>query len=644
MRKASTVVVLFLLLIVVSVLALFGSLHTRYATSVVNFIANQVSNLTIQIENVEYQSPYQLTLHGVELSTQPEPMFIETANIWLDPEIFDGTKISIASLQLSGLQLQKGVPNISPLSFIKVHQIAVDNLDFSNQEWIVRGLKFQIKQPVVSDHPVWRWYGEIQLSADQIYWQNEAFNHALLDADIFADSKKIYGLSFSWRGGTLSGQAEWKDGHWNVVNAALNELTVTKNDWKTLKKFKWASTDSSEIAINRLDVLRSDLEFPSFAMVQADMTLEDIRFPFELWKQPSGSISLNAESIDYADQLWLEPALEASFSPELITVHSANLGMDQGYIQVNGEFTPDTWHLAQLNLTGIEWHSDSELSLTPFKEQVDRLANLTIDQLSVKRAQYIDLESEPKRQISGLNIQGNQLDVLRNGQVGLWQGRLALTANSANFGKLIGSQLLVEAHANAGISYLDKVIIPVNDGLIRAQGQWDYRQHSRPWALKFQGDGIPIETLQHVHPLPLDLSGLTDTQFELSGLSGDAASFNHSVSGFISTQFRDLTTASHFAALMDPSIPLELSKKESEPVSVSDFIIDVDRGRITMQESRIRGGDFTGSIHGNVDLVNAEKGSITLMLKGECGEWRYQPLSSAPITREDCQTLEKLVP
>ncbi|MBD1558627.1 AsmA family protein [Vibrio sp. S9_S30] len=642
MRKASTVVVLFLLLIVVSVLALFGSLHTRYATPVVNFVANQLSNLTIQIENVEYQSPYQLTLYGVELSTQPEPMFIETVNIWLDSELLSGTKISIASLQLSGLQLQKGVPNIRPLSFVQVHQFAVDNLDFSSPEWIVRGLKFQIKQPVVSDHPIWRWYGETQLSADQIYWQNEAFNNVLLDADIFGDSKKIYGLSFNWRGGALSGQAEWKNGRWNVVNAALNELTVTKDDWQTIKTFKWA--DSAEIVIKRLDVLRSDLEFPSFAMVQADMTLENIRFPFQLWKQPSGSISLDAESIEYADQLWLEPALEASFSPDLITVQSANVGMNQGYIQVNGEFTPDTWHLAQLNLTGIEWYTDSELSLSPFKAQIDRLTNLTIDQLSVKRAQYIDLNSEPKRQISGLNIQGNQLDILRNGQVGLWQGQLTLTANSANIGKLIGSQLLVEARANAGISYLDKVIFPVSDGIIRAQGQWDYSQYSQPWTLKFQGDGIPIETLQYLHPLPLDLSGLADTQFELSGLSGDAASFNHSVSGFISTQFRDLTTTSHFAALMDPSIPLELSKKEPEPVSVSDFVIDVDRGRITMQESRIQGSDFTGSILGNVDLVNTEKGSITLMLKGECGEWQYQPLSSTPITRKDCQASEKLIP
>ncbi|KJY67496.1 AsmA family protein [Vibrio nigripulchritudo] len=636
MRKASTFVVLILLLIVVSALALYASLYTRYATPVVNFVANQISNLSIQIDQVEYTSPYQLTLHGVELSTEPEPMFIETANIWLDPAILSGTKLSIASLQLSGMQLQKGVPNIRPLSFVRVHQFAIDNLDFSNPEWIVRGLKFQIKDPVVSDHPIWRWYGEIQLSADQIYWQNEAFNNALLDADIFAETKKIYGLSFNWRGGSLSGQAEWKENRWRVVSASLNELTVTKDDWKTLKKFKWANADSNEIFIERVDVLRSDLEFPSFAMVQADMTLEDIRFPFELWKQPSGSVSLDAESLDFANQLWLEPVIEATLSPDLIEVNSANVGMGQGYIQLNGEFTPDTWHLSQLNLTGVEWHTDSELTLQPFKEQTDRLANLTIDSLAIKRAQYIDLQSEPRRQISGLNVQGKQLDILRNGQMGLWQGNLALTANSANFGKLIGSQLLIEAHSEGGISFLDKVIIPVTDGLIRAQGQWDFRQYSRPWKLKFQGDGIPIETWRYLHPLPFDLSGLTDTQFELSGLSGDQTSFNHSISGFVSTQFRDLLTSSHFAALMDPTVPLELSKKAPSDVLVSDLLIDVDRGRIDIRESSIAGSDFTGSLQGKLDLVHPEDGELRLQLSGECGHWRYEPLSSAPITREVC--------
>ncbi len=640
MRKASTIVVLFLLLIILSVLVLFVSLHTRYATPVVNFVANQLSDLPIQIENVEYQSTYQLTLHGVEISTQLEPMFIETVNIWLDPSIISGSKISIASLQLSGLKLEKGVPTLRPLSFVKVHQLAVDDLDFTNPDWVVKGLKFQIKHPAISDDSVWGWRGEIQLSAEQIYWQDEAFSHALLDADIFADSKKIYGLSFNWRGGTLSGQAEWQEGRWNVINAALNELTVTKDDWKTFKKLKWANPDKSEIVIERLDVLRSDLEFPSFALVQTDMTMEDIRFPFQIWQQPSGSISLDAESIDFAGQLWVDPVLEASFTPNLLTVHSANLEMDQGYIQFNGEFTPNSWHFAQLNLTGLKWHNDNQLSLGSFKTQIRQLTNLTIDQFSLKRAQFIDLDSTPKRQVSGLNIKGNQLDVVRNGQVGLWKGTLSLTANSANFGKLIASQLLIEAHAMAGISYLDKVIIPINDGLIRAQGQWDYQQYSRPWALKFQGDGIPVETLQYLHPLPLNLSGLTDTQFELSGLSGDTSSFNHSISGFVSTQFRDLMTASHFSALMDPTSPPELSQQTSSPVSIADLIIEVDRGRIALQESHIQGRNFVGSVQGKVDLVHSEKGTISVLLKGECGEWAYQPLSSAPISRKACQKWE----
>jgi len=639
MKKAFAVIILMLSLLLMLLLGVYASLHTRYATPVVNFVLNQAVKQPVHVELVEYRSPYQFTFHGVELSTSPEPLYIETVKLWINQGIIWQGKIAIDSLLLSGFQLQQGIPEFTPSPYIDIAQLAVDHLDYSDQHFIARDLSFQIKQPQYHPDKVWPWYGELQLSAEQIYWRNEAFDNVLLDADLLPDRAQVYGLSFQWRGADIASQAEWRDDQWHIINGSVSQLNLDKSQWQAIQDNQLFAWPQLKLYIDRLDLLSANIDSPDLAFTAADITLEDIQLPFQLWQQ-EGRISLNAESLIAVKQQWLEPTLDLRLKPKKLHVDDLNVGFKQGYIQLQGDISPKSAQLEQLNISGVEWVKESG-DLTPSLSLAslslgESLKSLTIERLRIKRSQWIDLASQPKRQVSGLNITGRQLTLVQDGQLGLWQGELSASANSASIGELIAQQTLLEAHAKQGISYLDKLVMPLENGLLRAQGQMDLSQLSQPWQLKFHVDGLPVELLHNWYPLPLEVTGLAEVQFDLHGLGGDQAMFAHSLSGFANASFRELTTPYRFEQLvgldLDPS-------QQSYELRIDDMTLNAERGLLTLPNSAIHGPSYSGEFGGEVDLVTPAQGKLQLKLANHCGTLSKELLSDiSKISYQPCDS------
>ncbi len=651
MRKALALIILMISLMLISILVLFASLHTQYATPVVNFIFKHASSQTVRADLVEYQSPYHFTFHGLELSTTPEPLYIETAQLWLNQGLVSQGKLAIDSLLLSGFQLQHGMPEITASPYVSIAQIAVDHLDYSDDALIIRDLSFQIKQPEYVSSSDWPLRGEIQLSAEQMYWHNEAFDQVLLDADVLADGAKIYGLSFKWRQASIATQAEWLHDQWHLINASVNNLQLSRAQWQEVNSNQVFEQFSMPIFIERLDLLSTTVASDTFSLTAADIALDNIQYPIKIWQQ-DGHVSLNAESITFGKQALLEPSVNIQLTPNKVTVDDLNIGFKQGYIQLQGYLDPNAISLDNLTISGLEWlvenaedNADSIMSdfmalglntLIPELGQLGKPNSVNIDRLRIKRSQYIDLVSDPKRQVSGLNISGDHLVIVKNSALGLWNGNLTVSANSASIGALIASQSLIEAHAQDGVSHLDKLVVPLENGLMRAQGKIDFTQLSQPWQLKFQSDGFPLQSLGYWRTLPLGMKGLAEVEFDLNGLAGDKAMLNYSLSGFANVSLRNTSIEPGFDQLMDPKPGQAIV---ASPITVSDFSIQMKRGDIKLANTKINGEDFTGQLEGKLDLVASDIGKLTLSLANDCGQLRVDLLTEQQeITNAECKT------
>lgn len=651
MRKALALIILMISLLLISILVLFASLHTRYATPVVNFIFKHASSQTIRADVIEYQSPYHFTFHGLELSTNPEPLYIETAQLWLNQSLISQGKLAIDSVLLSGFQLQQGIPEITPSPYISIAQVAVDHLDYSDDALIVRDLSFQIKQPEYVPSSDWPLRGEIQLSAEQMYWHNEAFDHVLLDADVLPDGAKVYGLSFKWRQANVATQAEWLNDQWHLINASVKGLKLGREQWKEVQSNQVLEHFNTPVFIERLDLLSTTIASDALSLTAADLTLDNIQYPVNVWQQ-DGHLSLNAESITLGKQTLLEPTLSLRLTPNKITIDDLNIGVKRGYIQLQGYLDPKAISLENLTISGLEWLADDaekssgsmsgdlkSLGLNTLIDEFDQLRqprSVTIERLRIKRSQYIDLASTPKRQVSGLNVSGDHLILVKNSKLGLWNGTLTLSANSASIGELIASQSLIEAHAQDGVSYLDKLVVPLEHGLMRAQGKIDFTPLSQPWQLKFQTDGFPLQTFGYWRAIPLGMKGLAEVEFDLNGLAGDEAMLNYSLSGFANISLRNTSIEPAFNQIMKPKAEQLIL---TSPITFDDFSLQMQRGKINLTHTQIKGDGFSGDLEGKLDLVADDIGKLTLSLANHCGQVRVDLLAGQQeINNVDCKT------
>ncbi|USD65193.1 AsmA family protein [Vibrio sp. SCSIO 43136] len=612
MRKVLALIVLLVCFGLASVLVLFGLLHTQFATPMVNYIAPKLFKTPIQIDSVEYQSPYHLSLHGVEISTSAEPLYVENIQLWLNPDLIQQQKLAVDSLLLSGFSLQQGLPSLDWPSHIKLHQLAIDHFDYSDNDVIVRELALQVKNPQPTRETGIPWYGEWQASAQQVYWQGEAIDQILIDGDFLPDSQKIYGLSFNWQGANFATQAQRHAQKWQLLNTTVNNLTLNQEQLNALPAQLTTPLLNADIEVERFDLLNANIKLDEFSATQLDVTLENWHSNLALWQQNS-QLSLNAESIVWKQQQWLEPVITAEMSDEVLYIDDLSTRIQGGFVQLAGQFDRKQANFDHLNLSGVAWLAQrGDRSLLNTLPEWERIS---IEQLLVRNGQYIDLKSVPKRQVSGLNITGKSLLIKDKTNLGVLAGELRATANSMSYGPLIAAQSLVEMHATQGTSYLDKLIIPINEGLVRAQGEWEFAKVSQPWHLKFAADGYPLDLDTSTRLPELEFLGPSDVQFELRALAGDEAMLAHSLGGFARISLPDATLPADIAELMT-------GQNQAVQLTFSEITLQADRGRVTLDASPISSESLSGKLSGSLDLTEPEKSTLGIELQGPCGSWQ----------------------
>lgn len=191
---------------------------------------------------------------------------------------------------IDGLSLQQGLSS-NPQTWLRdtvhVQQIALSHFDYADKEFSARGLNVQLKQPYWETTEQWLPYAEIQLSADQIYWQGEAFNKTLLDMDYRPQESTVFGLSFLWRGGHISGQAEQYAQGWSLVNVTVDGLTLSDQQVQSIMAKPWTTLGNIS-HINSLDVMRSSIGYQGYQLVNVELSCENLTLPFAWWQQSDG--------------------------------------------------------------------------------------------------------------------------------------------------------------------------------------------------------------------------------------------------------------------------------------------------------------------------------------------------------------------
>ncbi|EIZ1007211.1 AsmA family protein [Vibrio vulnificus] len=605
MKKALISVALLLIVIALIPISILVSLQTRYASQVFNQLS-QFSGLGMQAESVHYQYPDHFSFKNVSF-THNEVSYVEQLEIWLSPELYANRHVQVASVLLDGLSLQTGLSR-SPKTFIpstvQIHQLAISNLDYADNQLSARGIKFQVKQPQWQRSDQFIPFGEIQFSAEQLYWQGEAFNQPLLDIDYKPQDSTLYGLSLSWRGAKVSGQAEQYPQGWSLVNVTVEGLDLSQQQLTSILAKPWERFGSQITHINSLDILRSSLALEDYRLINFELSSENLTLPFSLWQQQQGLISFSAESVQDQHNVWVEPRIKLTLAPNTINVEEASAQWQQGNLLFSGTIKPDAIALDQLMVNNVKWAAEQPGEGAWLWQWLENASYVSVERLNIERSQFIQLIRQPYWQLSGLNIDGEKLRLKQEQQLGLWQGKLRATAANASYQDILSSHPLVEMHSDDGLWQLDRLFAPLKQGYIEAYGQLQLNSLSKPWQATLNADGLPMGLLLSQLPLPFDLNAISSIDVSATGLGGDWAMFSHSLTGGIHARLHEAYTPFDEGNIL--------------PLQVSEISLSMERGKLTLAPVKLQGPDIEGTIGGASDLTAPEQGGIRYQVKMGC--------------------------
>ncbi|MFS1909321.1 AsmA family protein [Vibrio lentus] len=614
---------------VATIAALLLSLQTQYRADVANFFIKHAIEQPVLIEDVEYQAPYHITLMGITQSQSEKqpPLYIDKIDIWFSPDSVLEAKLVLDSVLIRGLQLEADdldtLTSVLTQPNIKLHQLAINNLDFSTPEFNARGIDLQISDPTWDDSSSLLPYGKVQLSASQLYWQGEAFDNLLIDLDLKPSNSTLYGASFDWRGAKISGQAEQYKHDWSLVNITIDGLRLSEKQTQSLLSKKWDGAGIQINHINSLDILRSDVEWKSGHLAGFDASLENVQLPFQLWQQQQATFSLQAEGVTIDDDLFVDPSIQLNLQPEQILIEDFYTQWRQGSIQMNGTVTPSSVELAQLDVQGIKWITESQgenLPATRLIPWLTQLQQASIHRLNIERSQLIQLAKKPYWQVSGLHVEGHQVQLLQDRKLGLWQGKLMASANDASYQNILSAQPVVEMNSEQGKWTLTRLFAPLKNGYIEANATLDFNQISKPWSIDISADGLPISPILQQLELPLDATGYGEFELQAAGLYGDSLMLGYSTTGQLTGSVRQGVMTFNDT----------LSETSTDNVfEIPELNASFDRGRFTLEPMHIIGASATeggsqrvqtlnGEVSGELDLLKTEQHTLSISLSDPC--------------------------
>lgn len=645
----------FCLLLVVAFLSL---LHTPYAQPVLTPLIDKITDQKIAFGGINYsiQSPLHLTLSDVTIVQTDHSLQMQQVDFWLSQHPIKKGKLAFDSIKIDGLSLQDGLPTDEDINWISIDQLSISNLDFANEDVVLRDAQIQLTNWSVQENTAIPFEGSFQFSTQQLYWQGEALNDVLIDGYYSENYTALHGLSFIWRDSTITAQAELKENTlWVIPQFTLRNFNLESDNAEIIgKPLNWLSQQGFTYQFERIDLLDINVELPQFSVNNLSLSAENVLLPYHLWQQSEAAISFNADSVVWNEHLIENPIVNLTLNGKKADITNLSFDIFDGNIQLSGQVSPNAINLKTFTAEQVKWIVTND-ETQALNQYIKQLIEVKVAKIDLNNVQLIQLNSLYPYQLSGVNVEGNELDLLRYTQWGLWDGKLSISASNASFNYLLSQQLLIEMNTVNGLWSIERALLPLPEGLIGFTGSIQLMQDSQPWQLEAYGDGLPVSYLSHFFSNPIPLEGLTEFTFNGSGLAVNRDSFNYSFNGELNVIPREMITTKTAKELWQyklglipdndrPNASLETKEKIQEKTPIAQYPIHVDpitvtanRGRITIEPIMITGEGFNYNIEGDYDLVNPEQAEAITSITQECHQLKQKIFSKEVQIINYCQ-------
>ncbi len=544
MKFLGKLVLWLLIALLVVIVAAYFALQTRWGARQASSWLSESTGWKIAFDKMahDFSSPLHLQLQNVTFGRDGKPPTLVAKTV----DIGFSTRQFSDPLHADEIVLSNGTLNLSPASAsmpFAADRLQLRDMAFNSpdSEWNLSAQRVtggvMPWQPEAGD--VLGRKAQIQMSAGSMNINGVEASNVLLQGAMDNGEVTLNTLGADIARGTLTGNAKRRaDGSWLVDNLRLNEIRLQSA--KPLNEFLAPLTSVPSLQIGRLDVTDARLQGPGWAVTDLDLNLHNLTLSHNGWQSDDGTLSMNASEFIYGSLNFLDPIVNAEFSPQGIALRQFSSRWEGGMVRTSGNWlrAGNALVLDDAVFAGLEYTLPSNWKQLWMEPMPGWLQSLTLKKFSASRNLIIDIDPAFPWQITALDGYGGGLQLVKDGQWGVWHGSATLNAAAATFNRIDVRRPSLKLNANASTVNISELSAFTERGILQATAavsQLPQRQVN----LSLNGRGVPLNILQAWGWPALPISGDGNFQLTANGSVQANAPLKPSVNGQLSATNMD---------------------------------------------------------------------------------------------------------
>ncbi|EOV8482479.1 TPA: AsmA family protein [Klebsiella aerogenes] len=544
MKFLGKLILWLLIALLVVIVAAYFALQTRWGARQASSWLSESTGWKIAFDKMahDFSSPLHLQLQNVTFGRDGKPPTLVARTV----DIGFSTRQFSDPLHADEIVLSDGTLNLSPASAsmpFAADRLQLRDMAFNSpdSEWNLSAQRVtggvMPWQPEAGD--VLGRKAQIQMSAGSMNINGVEASNVLIQGAIDNGEVTLSTLGADIARGTLTGNAKRRaDGSWLVDNLRLNEIRLQST--KPLNEFLAPLTSVPSLQIGRLDVTDARLQGPGWAVTDLDLNLRNLTLSHNGWQSDDGTLSMNASEFIYGSLNFLDPIVNAEFSPQGIALRQFSSRWEGGMVRTSGNWlrAGNALVLDDAVFAGLEYTLPSNWKQLWMEPMPGWLQSLTLKKFSASRNLIIDIDPAFPWQITALDGYGGELQLVKDGQWGVWNGSATLNAAAATFNRIDVRRPSLKLSANASTVNISELSAFTERGILQATAavsQLPQRQVN----LSLNGRGVPLNILQAWGWPALPISGDGNFQLTANGSMQANAPLKPSVNGQLSAANMD---------------------------------------------------------------------------------------------------------
>ncbi|EPD6701703.1 AsmA family protein [Cronobacter dublinensis] len=536
MKFLGKLIIALLVAVLLILLALYALLQTRWGAGWLTGWVNQHSGYHITFDEMDHRfsAPSHLVLKNVTFGRRGQPATLVAQKV----DIGLSSRQITEPMHVDTILLYKGTINLSPSTAplpFRADRLQLSDMAFNSPQtgWDLSAQRVNggISPWLPEAGKILGSKADIALSAGSLTLNGMPASNVLVQGEINNNEVTITNLGADIARGALTGNARrLANGGWVVDTLRLSEIRLQTD--KTVSDFLKPLTTLPSLAFGRIDVTDARLEGPGWAATDLDISLRNLTLANGSWQSDDGRVSMNASEVVYGSLHFLDPIVNADLSAQGVALRQFSSRWEGGMVRTSGSWQREgnALTLDELALAGLEYTLPADWKKHWQEKLPAWLQSVTVKKLSASRNLIIDIDPQWPFQLTALDAWGNNLQLARSGEWGIWGGNATLNAAAATFNRVDVRRPSLTLNANPSTIAISELSAFAGQGMLQATATIS-QLPQRMTTLSLNGRAVPVNVLHQWGWPQVPLEGDGNIQLTASGSLAADAPLRPSVNG-----------------------------------------------------------------------------------------------------------------